>query len=50
MHSLLNTFAVLATLCVTSLPVSALADRITVGAFEIDLTEVTVSEFTAFEV
>ena len=48
MHSSLNTVAVLATLCVASLPVSALADRITVGAFEIDLTEVTVSEFTAF--
>ena len=49
MNNWLNHIAVLVALyTVASVPDTALADRITVGEFEIDETEVTVSEFATF--
>ena len=49
MNSSLKLAAMSATICaVAGIPDTALANRITVGAFEIDQTEVTVSEFAAF--
>ena len=49
MNSSLKSAAMSATLCAFAcMPYTALANRITVVAFEIDQTEVTVSEFAAF--